>query len=167
MISRRALFGTGAGVVVLAGAAVYGDRVHRLDDVARSIGLDPKRLPAESDEGLITMVQNDQSVLLMWTQAVAAKQAGLTKILEPLITNAEAQLAALGGAAANIDIDSPPAEAPAALDSVIAMHEEQAAKRAKDSVEAVSGDFAQALASISVGLSQSLVVLRNTREGVV
>ncbi|MDQ3158354.1 MAG: hypothetical protein M3Q98_16805 [Actinomycetota bacterium] len=166
VISRRALLGTGAGVVALAGAAIYGDRSHRLDDVARKIGLDPKRLPAESDEKLIRKVQNDQSILLMWTQAVAAKQSGLTKVLEPLIANAEAQLADLGGAAANIDIDDPPEAARAALDSVVTMHDQEAEKRAEDSLQAVSGHFAQVLASISVSLSQSLVVLRNARKDV-
>ncbi|MGZ8719687.1 MAG: hypothetical protein ACXWXY_10995, partial [Aeromicrobium sp.] len=76
MISRRALFGTGAGVVVLAGVATYGGRDHRLDDVAREVGIEPRRLTAESDERLIKRVQKDQSVLLAWTEAVAAGHSG-------------------------------------------------------------------------------------------
>jgi len=170
VISRRALFGTGAGVLALGGAAVYGDRVHKLDDLARKVGISPQRLAAESDEVIIKKVQNDQSNLLMWTEAVAAKQPGLTRMLAPLIANAQAQLADLGGAAATPQTGgvssqvTPPASAPAALDSVIRMHERAAAKRAEDSLKAISGDFAQVLASISVSLSQSLVVLRNARQ---
>lgn len=166
MISRRALFGTGAGVVVLAGAAAYGDRDHRLDDVAREVGIEPRRLPAESDEKLIRRVQRDQSVLLAWTEAVAAGQSGLAKALAPLIANLKTQLGVLGGVRAGIDIGTPPAAAPAALDSVIVRHERAVAKRAEDSLGSVSGDFAQVLASISVSLSQNVVVLRNAREAI-
>ncbi|MGZ5366448.1 hypothetical protein [Aeromicrobium sp.] len=166
MISRRALFGTGAGVVVLAGVATYGGRDHRLDDVAREVGIEPRRLTAESDERLIKRVQKDQSVLLAWTEAVAAGHSGPAKALAPLIANLKTQLGVLGGVQAGIDIGTPPAAAPAALDSVIIRHERAAAKRAKDSLEAVSGDFAQVLASISVSLSQNVVVLRNARKAI-
>jgi len=164
VISRRALFATGAGIVALAGAAIYGDHTHKLDDLARTIGLEPRRLPADSDMALIKRAQADQTRLLLWTKAVAARQSGLAKMLAPLIANTEAQLADLGGVAANVRVGTPPAMNTAALDSVIVQHERATAKRSKESLEAVSGDFAQVLASISVGLSQSLIVLRNGRK---
>ncbi|MBC7596226.1 MAG: hypothetical protein H7288_20245 [Kineosporiaceae bacterium] len=164
MISRRALLGTGAGVVVVAAAAVYGDRAHKLDDLARTIGIEPRRLPALSDEALIKRVQTDQSIVLLSLRAVAQRQPQLAKTLAPLISITETQLADLGGAIGNLTGAAPPASAADALDDVIAMLQRSAAERSKESLAAVSGDFARVLASIAVSLSQSLVVLRNARK---
>ena len=158
------MFGTGAGVVAVAAAAVYGDRVHKLDDLARTIGIEPRRLPALSDEALIKRVRTDQSIVLLSLRAVARRQPGLTKTLTPLITITETQLADLGGAIDNLTFAAAPAPAAAALDEVITMQQQSAAKRSKESLDAVSGDFARVLASIAVSLSQSLVVLRNARK---
>ena len=160
------MFGTGAGVVAVAAAAVYGDRVHKLDDLARTIGIEPRRLPALSDEALIKRVRTDQSIVLLSLRAVARRQPGLTKTLTPLITITETQLADLGGAIDNLTFAAAPAPAAAALDEVITMQQQSAAKRSKESLDAVSGDFARVLASIAVSLSQSLVVLRNARKAV-
>ena len=160
------MFGTGAGVVAVAAAAVYGDRVHKLDDLARTIGIEPRRLPALSDEALIKRVRTDQSIVLLSLRAVARRQPGLTKTLTPLITITETQLADLGGAIDNLTFAAAPASAAAALDEVITMQQQSAAKRSKESLDAVSGDFARVLASIAVSLSQSLVVLRNARKAV-
>lgn len=163
VISRRALLGTGAGVVALAGVAAYGDHAHKLDDLARTVGLDPQPRPAESDDTLIKSVRTDQSVVLASTQAVAAAYPALATALAPLITNVETQLADLGGVTANVDVAAPPAPALAALNQVITVHKRAATSRAKDSLDAVSGDFAQVLASISASLSQGVVVLRRAR----
>lgn len=164
MISRRSLFGTGAGVVAVAAAAAYGHRVHKLDDLARLFGIEPRRRPAPSDEALIKSVQTEQSIALLSMRAVARRQPRLTKTLAPLITITETQLADLGGAIDNLTVAAPPASAVDALDEVITMQQQSAAKRSKESLEAVSGDFARVLASIAVSLSQSLVVLRDARK---
>lgn len=153
-------------MVAVAGAAVYGERVHKLDDLARDIGLEPRRLPATSDETLIKSVQTDLSDLLLSTRSVARRQPGLAKTLAPLIDNTAAQLLALGGAIDDLRIGTPPASILAAHDRVITAHTRAAAKLSKQSLEAVSGDFAQVLASIAVSLSQSVVVLRNARRAI-
>lgn len=158
------MFGTGAGLVALAGAAVYGDRAHRLDDLARKAGLDPRRLPAASDDALIKRVQNDQTMVLMSTLSAAAEHPDLAPTLAPLIKIARTQLADLGGVVSGLHADAPAASSPAALDAVITVHQHAAAKRARDSLDAVSGDFAQVLASISASLAQGVVVLRDARK---
>lgn len=163
MISRRTLFGTGAGVVAVAAAAVYGDRAHKFDDLARTIGIEPRRLPALSDEALIKRVQADQSIMLVSLRAVARRQPQLAKTLAPLISITQTQLAGLGGATHNLTIAAAPASAADALDEVITLQQQSAVKRSQESIEAVSGDFARVLASIAVSLSQSLAVLRNAR----
>jgi hypothetical protein len=164
VISRRALLGTGAGVVALAGAAIYGDHAHKLDDLAGKIGLDPQPQSAESDDALIKTVRHDQTVLLSSTRAAAGKHPGLAKTLAPLIENARKQVAELGGVVADVEIGAPQESATAALASLGALYKKAAVERARNSVEAVSGDFAQVLASISAGLSQSVVVLRHARK---
>lgn len=161
------MFGTGAGVVAVAGAAFYGDRAHKLDDLARKIGIEPRRLPALSDEALIKSVQTDQSILLLSLRAVARRQPRLTTTLTPLIAITETQLTDLGGAIDNLTVSAPPESAVHALDEVITLQQESAAKRSKESLEAISGDFARVLASIAVSLSQSLVVLHNARQALV
>lgn len=164
MISRRALLGTSVGAVAVAGVAVLGDRAHKLDDVARIIGVDPVRKPALSDEALIKRAQADQSILLSSTRAVSERNPDLAKTLAPLISNIEAHVATLGGKMSVLETDPPPSSATAALDSVIKAHEQAAARRSKESLEAVSGGFAQVLASIAVSLSQSIALLRAARK---
>lgn len=150
--------------MVVAGAAVLGDRAHKLDDVARSIGLNPVRKPALSDEALIRTAQEDQSFLLSSTRAVSDRHPDLAKTLAPLIANIEAHVAALGGMASGPEADPLPASAIDSLDSVIEAHKKAAAGRTKESLEAVSGEFAQVLASIAVSLSQSIRVLQAARK---
>lgn len=164
MISRRALLGTSAGAVVVAGVAVLGGRTDKLDDVARKLGVDPIRRPALSDEKLIRTAQRDQSVLLSSTRAVSTRHPSLSDTLALLIVNIEAHVEALGGMVRTADA-TPPASEVEALDSVITAHVEAAAQRTNESLEAVSSDFAQVLASIAVSLSQSIVALRVVRKG--
>lgn len=164
MISRRALLGTGAAAVAAAGAAVYGDHTHELDDLARNVGIEPRPLPVESDQLLIKKVQRDHSAVLLWTKAVAARQPGLVKTLDPLVANLQAQIEHLGGVAANLDVAAPPSAATAALDSTITRYEDAAALRAKQALHAASAEFAQILASIAVSLSQGVLLLRNARK---
>ncbi|MEO6470352.1 MAG: hypothetical protein ABIR57_00890 [Aeromicrobium sp.] len=164
MISRRALIGTGAGVVVAAGAAATGAHTHRLDDLARTVGVDPRRRPALSDEALIKRVQADQSVLVLWTQAVSSRQPGLSPSLKPLIAITKTQLEDLGGALTTINVEAPPASPKAALDVVIDVYLRAEKNRSRETIEAISGDFAQVLASIAASLAQSIVVLNKARK---
>lgn len=163
MISRRAALGTGAGVVALAGAAVYGKQAGKLDDLARRAGVDPKRLPADSDKILIAAVREDQTALLVQARSAAAVHTGLAKALAPVIAIAEAQLGQLGGEVRRT-ATAPPSSAEAAITAIIQTHKDVADRRGRDAVEAVSGELAQVLASISVSVSQNVVTLRVARK---
>ena len=148
----------------MAGAGFVGDRTHQLDDLARKIGIDPRRRPSLSDEALIKSVQSDQSVLLLWTQAVADRQPTLAATMKPLTATTRKQLDNLGGPVGGIDLAAPPATPKAALDAVIDVYTRAEKNRSREMLEAVSGQFAQVLASISASLAQSLVVLHDARE---
>ena len=164
MISRRALFGTGAAGLALAGVGIAGDRAHKLDDWARKVGVDPRRRPALADEALIKAVRSDQTVLLLSTQAISTRQPGLATTMKPLTANTRKQLDNLGGPVANVDISAPPASPKTALDAVIDLYARAEKNRSREALEAVSGEFAQVLASISASLAQSLVVLGDARK---
>lgn len=163
MISRRALIGTGAGLAVLAGAGVVGDREHKLDDLARAVGLEPRPEPSAADEALIMVARRDQTKLLAAMQAASTTYPSLTRTLDPLAANARKQLTSLGGAVPNIHSATPPTDPRAALDSVIAIHALAEKNRSHEAIEAVSGAFAQVLASIAASLAQSIVVLQDAR----
>ncbi len=158
--------GTGAGVLAVAVAGIVGDRTHHLDDWARKAGIDPRRRPALADEALIKAVRSNQTVLLLWTQSVSARQPGLATTLKPLTANTRKQLDNLGGPVESVKIAAPPASAKAALDAVIDVYERAEKNRTQETLEAVSGDFAQVLASIAASLSQSLVVLKTARKAI-
>lgn len=163
--------GTGAGVVAVAAVGVVGDRAHRLDDWARDLGVNPRRRPSLADEALIKIVRDNQTVLLLWTKAVSARHTTLAATMKPLTANTQKQLDNLGGAVANPPqaggAPSPlsaPGSAKAALDAVIQVFEEAEKSRSRETLQAVSGDFAQVLASIAASLAQSLVVLKRARK---
>ena len=156
--------GTGAGVVAVAAIGVVGDRTHRLDDWARKAGIDPRRRPALADEALIKAVRSNQTLLLLWTKSVSAHQPKLAKTLKPLTANTQRQLDNLGGAVSGIDIDAPPSSAKDALDRVIDVYERAEKNRSEETLDAVSGDFAQVLASIAASLAQSIAVLKDARK---
>lgn len=160
MISRRTLLGTGAGVAVLAVAGVVGERTHRLDDLARAIGLEPRRRPARSDEALLRGARADLSSVLARTRAISTGQATLADPLAPLLAVTAAQLEQLGGALPGIDTDAPPTGARAAIATLIAAFERAEKARFDESSRAVSSELAQVLASLSASLAQSVAVLR-------
>lgn len=149
--------------MALAGAALYGKQAGRLDDLARTVGVDPRRKPADSDKKLLTRVQKAQSALLLQTRAVAQHHRPLATALEPAIARAQAQLGQLGGEV-KASTPAPPDSAEDAINSVITLHKVAADERAGDAVKAVSGEFAQVLASISVSAEQSVVALRAARK---
>lgn len=166
-MSRRALLGAGAALVVAAGAVVAGERTGRLDDAADLVGLDPRRLPAESDDALLDRVVRDQVALVGTVWAVAEAWPELADALAPFVERGRRHLQVLGrgtGAEAGPGID---AETEAdAVDQLIGLHEGAERDRARDAIEAVSGEFARNLAAISAGLGQQRVLLGDIREGV-
>jgi len=165
-MTRRALLGTGAALVVAAGAAFAGKRTGRVDEAAEAVGLEPRRLPAESDEALLRQVVRDQGVVLATVSAVASKFPALSASLAPLIEHGEAHLVALGSstAASTIDLDGLDAAEPAAaLDHVASIQGQAAKDRARNAINAVSGQFAQVLASISASLTQHVVLLDDAK----
>lgn len=163
MISRRAALGTGAGVLALGGAAAYGKQAGKLDDLARTVGVDPKRLPADSDKQLIAAARKEHSVLVQQARATATSHTRFAKALAVVITIAETQLGQLGGEL-ELTAPAPPDSPEAAITTLTQSYNVAAGQRTKDAVEAVSGEFAQVLASISVSASQVVIVLRSARK---
>ncbi len=155
--------GTGAGVALLAFAGIVGERTHRLDDLARAVGLEPQRRPAEADLALLKRTQIDQSALLSLTVAVSAINTDLTKPLTPLLTNLQTQLKHLGGPLTDSDSVAAPPNTKVALDLLITQFRRAERARSADSLRTVSGEFAQVLASMSAGLAQTVVVLQGLR----
>ena len=165
-MTRRALLGTCAALVVAAGAAVAGQQTGRLDEVAEVVGLDPRRLPAETDEALLLHVVHDQGLVLATVSAVASKFPDLRASLALLIEHSEAHLVVLGSPStgSTIDFGAVSATEPRAALELVASSQEQAAKgRAKDALAAVSGEFAQVLASMSACLTQHVVLIDDAR----
>lgn len=165
-MTRRALLATGAALVVAAGAAVAGQQTGRLDDGAEAVGLEPRRLPAESDETLLRHVVRDQGLVLATVSAVASKFPALRTSLALLIEHGETHLVVLGSPAAGSTIDLgalAAADSKAALDSVMSNQKQAAKDRAKNALDAVSGEFAQVLAAMSASLTQHVVLLGDVR----
>lgn len=165
-MTRRALLGTCAALVVAVGAAVTGQHMGRLDEVADVVGLDPRRLPAESDEALLRHVVHDQGLVLATVSAVASKFPDLRDSLALLVEHGETHLVVLGSptTGSTIDVGTVSATEPRAALEFVASSQDQAAKgRAKDALAAVSGEFAQVLASMSASLTQHVVLLDDAR----
>lgn len=154
MISRRTLLGTGAAVAVAAGAGVVAGLTHRLDDVARGVGIKPRARPVASDDALIAMVAHEQNALLGQVEAAAARHTGLAGGLKHFSQIGQAQVRAVGGADKVPDapaVDNDPARAVAALSTAYAA---ASRARAHDAGRAVSPDLARVLSSMSAGLAQ-------------
>lgn len=154
MISRRALLGSGAAVVVVAGAGAIAERTHRLDDVARSVGLKPRPRPDARDDVLIAAVAREQDIVLGLVEAIAARHADLAGGLGRFMEIGLAQVRAVGGSV-NVPgtpaVDADPGRATARLSKVYVM---ASRARAKDADRAVSPDLARVLSSMSAGLAQ-------------
>ena len=154
MISRRTLLGTGAAIVAVAGAGAVAGLTHRLDDVARGVGVKPRPRPVASDDALIAKVAREQNVLLAQIEAVAARHTRLADRLKPFAQICQAQVKAVGGThevPGAPAVDDDPAEAIRRLG--LAYYGASAA-RGKDADHAVSPDLARVLASMSAGLVQ-------------
>jgi hypothetical protein len=148
------LIGTGATVAVVAGAGAVAGFAHRLDDVARGVGVKPRPRSVPSDDALIAKVARDQNALLSQVEAAVARHTGLAGGLEPYARISQAQVKAVGGGdqvpgAPTVDPD--PARAIAALHRAYAS---AATARETDANHAVSPDLARVLSSMAAGLAQ-------------
>lgn len=156
--------GTGAGIALLAVAGIVGDRTHRLDDLARTVGLEPQRRAADADLAILKRARTDQDALLALTAAVSAAHTNLTKSLTPLLANLQNQLKQLGGPLTDTGKKTAPTDATAALDLLITGFRGSEHARSTAALSAVSGEFAQVLGAMSAGLAQAVVVLKAIRK---
>lgn len=152
MISRRVLLGTGAATAVAAaglGAAALG---HRLDDLARAVGVKPHPESDPADDRLIDRVSREQQVLLATVEATAA--AHRTLPLSGFVAISRDQVRAVGRGGSPPDVAGPPADATKAAKALSGAYGVAAGRRVVDAVEAVSPDLARVLGSMSAGLAQ-------------
>ncbi len=152
VISRRALLGTGAATVVAAAGLGGAALAHRLDDLARSVGIEPHPEPDPADDRLIARVAADQNALLARVEATASKHEALR--LDPFVAISTAHAKAVGVAATVPDIDAPPANRDTAVRTLASAYAAASRARATDSAKAASPALARVLASMSAGLAQ-------------
>jgi hypothetical protein len=161
VISRRALLGTGAATVAVAaglGGAALG---HRLDDLARSVGIEPHPEPDPGDDRLIARVAADQNALLAQVEATAVKHPALR--LDKFVAISTAHAKAVGVADTVPDVAAPPAARDKAVSALVAAYSTASKARAADSVKAVSPALARVLASMSAGLAQCALTIGDLR----
>ena len=152
VISRRALLGTGAATVAVAaglGGAALG---HRLDDLARGVGINPHPEPEPSDDRLIARVAADQNALLARVEATAARHTAVR--LGPFVAISTAHAKAVGVAGAVPDVAAPPANRDAAIKALGTAYATASKARAADSAKAASPALTRVLASMSASLAQ-------------
>ena len=152
VISRRALLGTSAATAVVAaglGGAALG---HRLDDLARGVGIEPHPEPDPSDDRLIARVAADQNALLAQVEATAVKHTALR--LDPFVAISTAHAKAVGVAGSVPDVAAPAASPAEAVRALATAYATASKARAADSATAVSPALARVLASMSAGLAQ-------------
>lgn len=154
MISRRSLLGTGASAVVLAGAVVVADATHRLDYIARAVGIKPRAQSVTSDDTLIADVAEAQNAVLADVEAIAAQHPRLRADLDPFAKIAQEHVTAVGGSA-TVPTGAPVSADPATAVAALATTFSEASKaRSEDANKAVSPDLARVLSSMSAGLAQ-------------
>ena len=161
VISRRALLGTGAATVAVAaglGGAALG---HRLDDLARRVGIEPHPEPDPADDRLIARVAADQNTLLARVEATAVKHTALR--LDPFVAISTSHARAVGVAGAVPDVPAPPANRDQAVRALVGAYSTASRARAADSAKATSPALARVLASMSAGLAQCAVAVGDLR----
>ncbi len=152
VISRRALLGTGAATAVAAAGLGGAALTHRLDDLARGVGIEPHSEPDPDDDRLIARVAADQNALLARVEATASKHKALR--LDPFVAISTAHAKAVGVAATVPDIAAPPANRDTAVRTLASAYAAASRARAADSGKAASPALARVLASMSAGLAQ-------------
>lgn len=154
MISRRALLGSAAAVVVVGAAGTVAGLTHRLDDVARGVGLKPRPRSVASDDALIAKVAREQNVVLGRVEAVAARHTKLADWLKPFAQIGQAQVKAVGGAEKVPGAPAVDDDPTRALASLSVAYAAASTARATDAGHAVSPDLARVLSAMSAGLAQ-------------
>lgn len=152
MISRRALLGTGAATAVAAAALGGAALGHRLDDVARRVGIEPRPQPDPADDRLLSRVEADQNSLLAMVEATASKHPVLR--LDRYITISTAHAKAVGVGGTVPQTPTPPTDRAEAVDALRSAYAKASRARAVDALEAFSPALVRVLASMSAGLSQ-------------
>ena len=160
-MTRRVLLGTGAVVVVSAGALTAAGLTHRLDDVAEAVGIEPTPLPDPEDSRILRRASGQTAILLAMLEATAAAHPDLA--LADLEVVAREQLATLGGSTAATDVAAPPTEPGAAVAALEKAYARAATQRTADAVAAFSPDLVRVLASLSAGHAQTGRQLRRLR----
>ena len=163
MISRRAFLGTGIAALAVAAAAGVAEATHRLDDLARAVGVKPRPRPVASDDVLIASVAQDQNRLLGAVEATAARHPTLGDQVSAFAAIGLAHVKAVGGSTTvpgPAAVDTDPGRATRALEDAYAR---ASTLRAKDSLSAGSPDLARVLASMSAGLAQCARALGELR----
>lgn len=154
VISRRALLATGIGTAAAAGALTVVGLAHRLDDLARTVGVRPKPQPDPADDLLIAAVAEAQNTVLGAVEATGARHAGLTAALKPFVAIGREHVEAVGGSATVPRTDNVAASQGAAVDALAKTYSAASKARATDAGKAVSPDLARVLSSMSAGLAQ-------------
>ncbi|MET0930661.1 MAG: hypothetical protein ABWX74_14165 [Aeromicrobium sp.] len=151
-MTRRVLLGTGAAVVVSAGALTAAGLTHRLDDVAEAVGIEPTPLPDPVDDKLLRAAALDMAAVTALSDATASRHPALD--LGTLAAIVRTQLDAVGGSTAATDLAAPSADPATALTALVDAYRTASKARAAQALRAVSPELVLVLASMSAGLSQ-------------
>ena len=138
--------------MAVAGALTVADLAHRLDDLARAAGVEPRPRPDSGDNRLLTRVAGDQNTVLAAVEATAARHTSLP--IDPFVAIGREHVEAVGGSST---VPAPPKVADDEAKAVAALASAYAAAsraRAVDAGRAVSPDLARVLSSMSAGLAQ-------------
>ena len=139
---------------MVAGAGAIARGTHRLDDLARNVGVKPRPESVASDDILIARVAREQNVLLGLVEAVVARHSTLAGGLAPFAEIGQVQVKALGGSDTVPVAPEVAADPPRAVSALSRAYDTASTARAKDAGHAVSPDLARVLSSMSAGLAQ-------------
>lgn len=160
MISRRAVLGTALGVGAVGAAGAAAQLAGVLDDGLRSVGIRPHSEPDPRDVQLLSDAARDQRVLVAQFDALTDRYD--IESIGPLRTVLAEQLAAVS------DGTGTPARPPSvaneqddALASFLDQVKTAAQSRYDGALESGSLAVAQVLASMSAGLSQVALAVRD------
>jgi hypothetical protein len=152
VISRRALLGTGAATAVVAAGLGAAKVTHRLDDLARAVGVEPHPEPDPADDRIVARVAADQNALLATVEATAATHQQLR--LDRFVAISTEHAEAVGVAGSVPDVAAPPADRAKAVAALAAAYAKASRGRAEDAAGAVSPALVRVLVSMSAGLAQ-------------
>lgn len=161
MISRRALLGTGAATTAAAAALGGAALTHRLDDIARRVGIKPHPEPDPSDSRLLARVAADQNTLLAMVEATAGAHPTLR--LDRYVSISTSHATAVGVAGSVPDVAIPSTDPATAIRALTSAYAKAARARAADAVEAVSPALVRVLASMSAGLFQCADAIKDVQ----